>query len=83
MNRYLEVSGDGQLSKTSATGFDSMAIFLVSADTGLNLTVSDDPGLLTQEPGSTVKHLNWPTPACLTPGSYNVGNINTVNISPY
>jgi len=36
------------------------------------MTVSCDPQLLTQEPGSTVKHLNFPVPLCIPPGSYNL-----------
>jgi hypothetical protein len=36
------------------------------------MTVSAGPALLTGESGSTVKHLNWPIPACIPEGNYNV-----------
>lgn len=78
--RYFQISGDGQLPQASETGFDSLAIYLVSSDTSLNLTVSTDPTLLTQQPGSTVKHLKWQAPNCLTPGSYNVSSLSILDI---
>src|ERR1700722_7591344 len=81
--QYLsQVSGDGLLSPLAsvpgsglATGFDSLDVFLVSYQTQLNITVSTGPDLLTQEPGSTVKHLNFPIPSCVPPGQYNVSCI--------
>lgn len=38
----------------------------------MNMTVANNSSILKQEPGSTVKHLNWPIPACLPAGPYNV-----------
>lgn len=75
----LKISGDGKLQSSAAipgsnlpTRFDGLEIFLVSSQTNVNITVSTGPGLLTQESGSTVKHLNWPIPTCISPGQYNV-----------
>ncbi|KIK71143.1 hypothetical protein GYMLUDRAFT_66351 [Collybiopsis luxurians FD-317 M1] len=76
----IDVSGDGQLNfpdvsnpaSTAATHFSLLEIYLVSADTSLNLTVSNGTQLLTQEPGSTVKHLNWIVPDCIPKGDYNL-----------
>jgi len=47
-------------------------VFLTSTEQKINFTVATGPGLLTQEPGSTVKHLNWPIPACISPGQYEL-----------
>lgn len=75
----LQLSGNGKIDQSvfipgsgAATRYDSLEIYLVSAQTGSNFTVSNGTGLLAQEPGSTVKHLNWPLPACMSPGVYNV-----------
>lgn len=76
----IQVSGDGKLASwqeastpgsSLSTRFDGLEIYLVSSDTSTNLTVSTS-GLLSREQGSTVKHLNWPIPACITAGNYNV-----------
>ncbi|KAA1468183.1 hypothetical protein DENSPDRAFT_377656 [Dentipellis sp. KUC8613] len=74
-----QVSGDGKLPPQAAipgsnlaTGFDSLELYLVSTQTGVNFTVSSGPGYLTQESGSTVKHLNFPLPNCVAAGQYNV-----------
>jgi hypothetical protein len=74
-----QISGNGHLESAASipgsglgTRFDLLEIYLVSAQTGLNLTVSDGTGLLTQESGSTVKHLNYNVSACVPPGEYNV-----------
>jgi len=79
LNIAIDVSGDGRLSPAAstpgsglATGFSGLDLFLVSFQSQVNLTVSTGPGLLTQEPGSTVKHLNWPIPTCIPPGQYNL-----------
>ncbi|KAL1756146.1 hypothetical protein FB107DRAFT_290277 [Schizophyllum commune] len=53
------------------TRFDLLEIYLVSAETGMNYTVSSGPGLLEYEDGS-VRHLNWPIPACTKGGNYNL-----------
>ncbi|KAI0374292.1 hypothetical protein BV20DRAFT_961413 [Pilatotrama ljubarskyi] len=60
-------------STTSATsGIDSLEVYLASADAQVNLTVSSGPQLLTEEPGSTVKHIHWSVPTCLKTGAYNL-----------
>ncbi|KAL5535317.1 hypothetical protein ACEPAF_3411 [Sanghuangporus sanghuang] len=75
----VELSGDGKIDQSlfvpgsgAPTRYDSLEIYLVSAQTRSNFTVSNGSTLLTQEPGSTVKHLNWPLPSCMSPGIYNL-----------
>ncbi|KAI0079574.1 hypothetical protein K474DRAFT_1591678 [Panus rudis PR-1116 ss-1] len=75
----IDVSGNGKLLQAASfpnsglsTSFDSLEVYLVSFQTSLNLTVSSGPGLLSQESGSTVKHINWPIPACVPSGLYNL-----------
>jgi hypothetical protein len=75
----VDVSGNGRLppaaslpGSTLRTAFLWLNIFLVSSQTGLNLTVSNGPRLLAGEQGSTVKHLNWLIPECVAPGQYNL-----------
>ncbi|KAI0793392.1 hypothetical protein C8Q75DRAFT_750040 [Abortiporus biennis] len=75
----IDVSGDGQLSQAASTpnsglptSFQLLEVYLTSASLQLNLTVSSGPGLLTQEPGSTVKHINWQIPDCVQTSSYNI-----------
>ncbi|TFK57309.1 hypothetical protein OE88DRAFT_1650953 [Heliocybe sulcata] len=75
----IDISGDGKLSQAAsipgsglATRFDFLDMYLVSSQNSINLTVSDGTNFLTQESGSTVKHLNWPIPTCLPSGSYNL-----------
>ncbi|KAJ7042447.1 hypothetical protein C8F04DRAFT_1075946 [Mycena alexandri] len=75
----IDVSGDGQLSAAASqpnsglpTSYESLEIYLVSAQTNINMTVSSGPALLTSQSGSTVKHLNWPIPACIPAGNYNL-----------
>ncbi|KAK7064392.1 hypothetical protein R3P38DRAFT_2824248 [Favolaschia claudopus] len=79
INIALDVSGNGKLPASARlpnsglpTGFGSLQIYLVSAQTNVNVTVSADPGFLSSEPGSTVKHLNWPIPTCIPAGDYNL-----------
>jgi hypothetical protein len=79
MHCILQISGNGHLDQAASipgsgkdTRFDLLQIFLVSDQTKLNLTVSEGPGLLQQEQGSTVKHLNYNLPSCVPPGNYNV-----------
>ncbi|KAJ4486312.1 hypothetical protein J3R30DRAFT_1484077 [Lentinula aciculospora] len=83
----IDISGDGQLSSdasnpnsTALTHFSLLEIYLVSSDTGLNITVSNGTGLLTQESGSTVKHVNWIVPTCVTAGNYNLTLYETASI---
>lgn len=75
----LQVSGNGKLTpdatnpnSTLSTHFSLLEIYLVSSETNTNLTVSSGPGLLAQEPSSTVKHVNWVVPTCIAVGNYNV-----------
>jgi len=79
LNFAVDISGDGRLPADASipysgqpTSFNALGVFLISAQTSLNVTVSNTPSLLTQEPGSTVKHLNWPIPQCLPAGQYNL-----------
>lgn len=74
---FPQVSGDGKLSSdalnpesSSSAHFISLEIYLTSPS--LNLTVSQGPGLLSQEQGSTVKHINWLIDSCVSSGNYNV-----------
>ncbi|KII93197.1 hypothetical protein PLICRDRAFT_87611 [Plicaturopsis crispa FD-325 SS-3] len=75
----IDISGDGKLPQNAAvpgsglaTRYDSLEIYLVSSQTQLNMTVSSGTGLLMQEPGSTVKHLNFAIPTCVPAGKYNL-----------
>ncbi|KAJ3719748.1 hypothetical protein C8R42DRAFT_671653 [Lentinula raphanica] len=84
----IDISGDGRLNSdasnpnsTASTHFSLLEIYLVSSETSLNITVSNGTGLLTQEPGSTVKHLNWDVPTCVTAGSYNLTFYETSSIN--
>lgn len=75
----LDVSGDGHLSLppyqyNASTQIFNITIFLFSYDTGKNLTISNGTAgpenecvgdIMLQEPGSTVKHVNWIWPDCL------------------
>lgn len=75
----VQLSGDGIIPQSAfipgsglPTRYDFLELYLVSSQSKVNITVSTGTGLLSQEPGSTVKHLSWPMPDCLTPGIYNV-----------
>lgn len=68
----IDVSGNGKLDVAGNSRFISLDIYFVSADVGVNVTVSHDDGLLDREPGSTVKHLDFPIPSCLPAGNYNL-----------
>lgn len=75
----IDVSGNGQLPVSASvpgnsgkTGYDGLDIYLVSSQTNTNVTVSYDSGILKDESGSTVKHLNWQMPSCLSSGEYNL-----------
>lgn len=75
------------------TGFFNITIFLSSYNTGLNLTITNGTAsagnaslgnIFDQEPGSTVKHVNWIWPSCLvgegdsgnsSRGDYNVSEV--------
>ncbi|KAF7339642.1 hypothetical protein MSAN_02179000 [Mycena sanguinolenta] len=55
-----------------SSSFSSLEIYLVSAETNINMTVSAGSALLSGESGSTVKHLNWPISTCIPAGNYNL-----------
>ncbi|KAI0670023.1 hypothetical protein C8Q78DRAFT_1038808 [Trametes maxima] len=56
----------------ASLGVDSLEVYLVSSQEQKNITVSSGPQLLTQEPGSTVKHIHFTVPSCLQTGTYNL-----------
>ncbi|KIY72756.1 hypothetical protein CYLTODRAFT_485999 [Cylindrobasidium torrendii FP15055 ss-10] len=66
----VEVSGNGAMPTDSA--FKLLEVFLLSTESGINLTVASGASLIGGEEGSTVKHLNWVVPKCLDPGNYNL-----------
>ncbi|KAJ7071222.1 hypothetical protein C8F01DRAFT_422781 [Mycena amicta] len=75
----VDVSGDGQIPVAASipgsgrsTAFNSLTIYLVSSETNINLTVSNNSSFLAGEAQSTVKHLNWPIPTCVPAGNYNL-----------
>jgi len=76
----LDVSANGRLplppdlASDSPSQIHNITIFLYSYDTGKNLTVTNGTAgindaslgdIMVQEPGSTVKHVNWIWPDCL------------------
>ncbi|TFK30592.1 hypothetical protein FA15DRAFT_662590 [Coprinopsis marcescibilis] len=74
----IEVSGNGRIPFDALipksgllTAYEELNIFLVSSQTGANVTVSTGPRLLTDESG-TVRHLNWQIPSCTPAGRYNM-----------
>jgi hypothetical protein len=95
----LDVTSDGQLQlppypSGSPSEIYNITIFLSSYTTGKNFTISNGTAtagnaslgeIMEQEPGSTVKHVNWVWPDCLvgngapstgdnsSRGAYNVG----------
>lgn len=70
------MSGNGQLSAHKDSAIHSLNIFLVSADTKMNVSVATDGSFLEGEEGSTVKHLDWPVSACIAAGKYNVRRVS-------
>ena len=93
----LDISSDGQIQlppypTDAVSEIFNITIFLSSYATGNNFTITNGTAsagnaslgnILLQEPGSTVKHVNWIWPACLvgngpptgtgsSRGSYNV-----------
>ncbi|KAI0318497.1 hypothetical protein OF83DRAFT_1056825 [Amylostereum chailletii] len=74
----IDVSGDGKLGQGASvpgsglsTHLDSLELYLISTQTGINVTVSSGTDLLTQEPSSTVKHMDFQLSHCVPAGSYN------------
>ncbi|TLS28489.1 hypothetical protein PpBr36_01122 [Pyricularia pennisetigena] len=74
----LDVTANGKLNlppyvPESPTQIHNITMFLYSRDTGLNLTINNGSAeiqgserlIMSQQPGSTVKHINWPWPECL------------------
>jgi hypothetical protein len=86
----LDVSSDGQLQlppypSNATSGIWNITIFLSSYVTGWNFTISNGTAsrgnaslgeIMQQEPGSTVKHVNWVWPDCLV-GNGPPGNNNS------
>jgi len=96
----LDVSANGRLnlppySPESPTQIHNVSIFLYSYTTGRNFTITNVTtsnggavgDIMSQEPGSTVKHINWRWPDCLVGdgqprtlddvrGAYNVRTTN-------
>lgn len=63
-----------ELADDSPSRIYTIDVFLYSYDTGRNLTVTNGTAsannaslgdIMQQEPGSTVKHINWVWPSCL------------------
>ncbi|OJT11058.1 hypothetical protein TRAPUB_12429 [Trametes pubescens] len=67
-----DVSIDCSILSNTTLGIDLLEVYLVSSETQTNITVSSGPQLLSQEPGSTVKHIHWSIPTCLQTGTYNL-----------
>jgi len=79
----LDVSSNGQLERNSLSKIYNVTIFLSSYTTGRNLTVTNGTAsagnaslgdITQQEPGSTVKHVNWVWPDCLVGDGSPSGN---------
>ncbi|TFL06660.1 hypothetical protein BDV98DRAFT_559783 [Pterulicium gracile] len=75
----VEVSANGKLSASSflpgsseSTRYDSLEVYLVSSRNKVNLTISGNTTILELEGSSTVKHLNWKIPTCVTTGEYGL-----------
>uniref|UniRef100_A0A0W0G2N7 Uncharacterized protein n=1 Tax=Moniliophthora roreri TaxID=221103 RepID=A0A0W0G2N7_MONRR len=74
----IDISGNGKLApdatssvSSSPTHYRSLDIYLVSAETAMNFTVSSGPTIFTQE-GGTVRHIDWQIPKCIPEGAYNL-----------
>lgn len=83
----LDISGDGALpfppesSPGAATRFHNITLFLTSDIIGKNFTISNRTtstpplsSILDEEPGSTVKHVNFEWPLCLVGDGKNAGS---------
>ncbi|KAI0093652.1 hypothetical protein BDY19DRAFT_989206 [Irpex rosettiformis] len=75
----IDISGDGHIPQSAAdptstldTHYDSLEVYLISYESSFNQTISSGPELLTQEQGSTVKHINWVIDRCIKNGNYNL-----------
>ncbi|PIL32097.1 hypothetical protein GSI_06802 [Ganoderma sinense ZZ0214-1] len=68
----MTIAIDVSASNSGTFSYRSLEVYLVSATTGKNFTISNGTQLLTQEPASTVKHIDWPVATCLQTGEYNL-----------
>lgn len=82
----VDVSGDGRLPQASwgpdttlPSGFISLSLFLVSDNYNLTIINGTTGDFLRGEPGSTVKHLNYVIPSCLSEGNYDVSLLHSSN----
>ncbi|PVF97589.1 hypothetical protein CPB86DRAFT_420808 [Serendipita vermifera] len=73
----VDVSGNGKMpqdsygpNSTSPTGFISLSIYLVSDNKNVTVVDGSTGSFLAGEVGSTVKHLNFVVPNCLSEGRY-------------
>jgi hypothetical protein len=71
---YNGAIGQPPYPKSAPSKIYNITLFLVSYDKGKNFTISNGTAtagnaslgdILSQEPGSTVKHVNWLWPDCL------------------
>ncbi|KAI0825197.1 hypothetical protein BC628DRAFT_1419553 [Trametes gibbosa] len=76
-----DVSIDVSVASGTALGIDLLEVYLVSSTDQKNLTVSAGSQLLSQEPGSTVKHIHWNIPTCLQTGAYNLTLYETSHVN--
>ena len=92
----IDVTSDGQLQlppypSNPTSAIYNITIFLSSYTTGYNFTISNGTAtannaslgeIMAQEPGSTVKHVNWLWPDCLVgDGSNNSSPRGAYNVS--
>jgi hypothetical protein len=82
----VDVSGNGKMpqdsygpNSTSPTGFISLSIYLVSDNKNVTVVDGTTGSFLAGEVGSTVKHLNYVVPNCLSEGRYEVHS-HSINI---
>ncbi|KAI1797762.1 hypothetical protein LXA43DRAFT_968988 [Ganoderma leucocontextum] len=68
----IAIAIDISAANSGTFSYRTLEVYLVSATTGTNITVSNGTQLLTQEPASTVKHIDWPVATCLQTGVYNL-----------
>jgi len=87
----LDISGDGHLpfplqNGNQPTQIYNITLFLSSYVTGLNFTISNGTAasnnaslgdILLQEPGSTVKHVDWVWPDCLVGNGPPSGGVDS------
>ncbi len=92
----MDVTANGKLplpplSDNSASSIHNITIFLYSYDTGKNFTITNGTegkhgaslgNIMAQEPGSTVKHVNWVWPKCLV-GNGGSNDRGVYNVSIY